>query len=315
MLHDPSASTHVPTELRSAGAASRRPLRGRRALGWLCAAALAWPPAAAAASEEPTAGPAEALPDVHDEPEAPPGPTPDQENVQRAMAAFARGSDNYNGARYQEALQDFLEAASLYASPDFQYNIGLCYEKLDKAEEAIRAFETYLKTKKDVPDRANVEDRIRRLRAELERGPEPEPGPTPTPAPTRDRSRPLVISGAALTAVGAAIAIGGGIGLGVAAKGKSDQLDDIQGGNPDGRTFAQAQQVQDQGKALELGQIVIAAAGGAVAIVGVALLAVGLSKRKGGGKAKGKRGDAGASATLVPAWTGRGAGLSLAGRF
>ncbi|MFO0634226.1 MAG: hypothetical protein U0168_15370 [Nannocystaceae bacterium] len=265
-----------------------------------------------AAIEEPAGGPATELPDVHDEPEAPQGPTPDQENVQRAMEAFARGSDNYNGARYQEALRDFLEAASLYASPDFQYNIGLCYEKLDKAEEAIRAFETYLKTKKDVPDRANVEDRIRRLRAELERPTEPEPKPGPEPKPPRDRSRPLVISGAALTAVGAAVALGGGIGLGIAAKRKSDELDDIQAGNPQRQSFAQAQTLQDQGKALELGQIAIAAAGGAIAIVGVALLAVGLAKRK--GKAKGKA-EAGASASLRPHWSGRGAGLSLVGRF
>lgn len=265
---------------------------------------------AARAAEDP---PPDALPTVNDEPEAPPdAATMDADDRQRAMDAFHRGSDSYNRADYQGALSDFLEAATLYASPDFQYNIGLCYEKLNKPEEAIAAFQTYLKTKRDVPDRANVEDRIARLREELERranAPAPTPTPDgPPPSPPRDRSKPLVIAGAAITAVGAAVALGGGIGLGLAAKRRSDDLDAVQtGGNPDDLTFDEAGDLEAEGKRLELGQIVTVAVGGAIALAGVALLAVGLSRRK--------QAKAGRAAALTPNFGRSAVGLSFSGRF
>jgi tetratricopeptide (TPR) repeat protein len=260
--------------------------------------------------------PPEPLPDVTDEPDPPPDDSSvrDDDQLQRAMAAFARGSDNYNRAMYQEALGDFLEAATLYASPDFQYNIALCYEKLDKPEEAIAAFQTYLKTKKDVPDRANVEDRIRRLEAMVESGQKPsdmddgKPVDTPPPAQNSNAGRGLVIGGAVLAGVGAALALGGGLGLGLAAKKRSDDLDAAQtGGNPDDLTFAEASDLEDKGKSLELGQIVTVAIGGAIVIGGVAMLAIGLSKAK---KAK-----SGKTAILAPSFGRTAIGLSLTGRF
>lgn len=273
---------------------------------------LVFPDAAHAAPAETTG---DGLPAVTDEPEAPvDGSVRDDDNLKRAMAAFSRGSDNYNRAQYQMALSDFLEAATLYASPDFQYNIGLCYEKLDKPEEAIAAFQTYLKTKADVPDRANVEDRIHRLEAELERrkkmGDQPPPrvDPTPTDTATKKPGRTLVIAGAVLTGVGAALALGGGLGLGLAAKKRSDDLDDVQtGGNPDDVTFGGAGDLEDEGKKLELGQIVTVAIGGAIALGGVAMLAIGLSRQK--------KPKAGARAGLSPTFGRTAVGLSFSGRF
>lgn len=259
-------------------------------------------PALALARGEP-----DALPSVDD-----PG-VRDDENLNRAMAAFDRGSRSYDEARYQDALTDFLEAASLYASPDFQYNIGLCYEKLDKPEEAISAFRTYLKTKADARDRANVEDRIARLERMVQMRKEgKDPGPIADQPPPRQQAgapgKPLVITGAVLLGVGAAIAIGGGVGFGIGAKRKSDELDRIQGGgNPDDRSFDQAQDVESAGKKLELGQIVMAAVGGAVAITGVALLAVGVARNKAARK--------GTAARITPAFGGGALGLVVSGRF
>jgi len=147
---------------------SRLPCARTRALASPVALAIAVAVGWTAPVEARAFGPAkDELPTVTDEPTPPPedgDQVRDEPNLERAMAAFQRGSENYNMAKYDVALRDFLEAASLYASPDFQYNIGLCYEKLDKPEEAIAAFETYLKTKPDASDRANVEDRVARLR-------------------------------------------------------------------------------------------------------------------------------------------------------
>lgn len=251
---------------------------------------------------------------------APPGMAPTEPprqdpQLERAMESYELGKKAYNAARYEDALGHFQEAATRYASPDFQYNIGLCYERLNKPDEAIRAFRTYLRAKPDADDRANVEDRIFQLERELERAkaeangepmppePDPDPGPTEPPKP----SRPFIITGAVLTGVGAALALGGGIGFGVAAADRSASVDEVNDGNPQGLTFAEVQTLDDEGRRFETFQIVTAAAGAAVAVTGVALLAIGLKRKKAA--------QASPSATLVPTWTGRSAGLSLQGRF
>lgn len=234
------------------------------------------------------------------------------------MESYELGKKAYNAARYEDALGHFQEAATRYASPDFQYNIGLCYERLDKPDEAIRAFRTYLRAKPDADDRANVEDRIFQLERDLERAkaeteadappaPPTQPDPDPTPTEPAKPSRPFIISGAVLTGVGAALALGGGIGFGAAAADRSAAVDEVNDGNPDGLTFDEVQRLDDEGRRFETFQIVTAAAGAAVAVAGVALLAVGLKRKKAA--------QPGPSATLVPTWTGRSAGLSLQGRF
>jgi tetratricopeptide (TPR) repeat protein len=231
--------------------------------------------------------------------------------LERAMDAFRRGTTAYAEARYEDALAAFQEAATQYASPDFQYNIGLCYEKLDKPEEAIRAFETYLRTKSDASDRANVEDRIRRLRADAKRAATQQPAlPTPEPV-VEDQpppSRPLIIAGASIVAVGAGMALGGGIGFGVVARQRSNALVDIQdGGNPQGSTFADAQNLERDGKRLEVLQVTFVAIGAAVALTGAALMAVGMKRRK--------RAADSARMQVVPGIARGSTGLSLVGRF
>jgi tetratricopeptide (TPR) repeat protein len=270
------------------------------------------------------AGPSAAAPETAAEPSA--GPAED-DSVARAMAAYERGTKNYNRAQYEEALADFTEAASLYASPDFQYNIGLCYEKLGKYDDAIRAFSTYLRAKPDADDRPNVENRIQMLQQELERREreaedaeaarvaEPSPQPPPEPAqpidddaapPATDAGRPLIVSGAALAGVGAAVALGGGIAFGVLAGRRSAAVDEVQtGGNPEELSFDETRELEREGKRFEGIQIGMVAGGAVVAVTGAVLLALGLRKRQ----------AAGAQARLAPA-LGRGtAGLVLTGRF
>lgn len=259
---------------------------------------------------------AQAAEPVSEEEPAPPDPM-----LEQAMQAYKRGTDNYNHAQYEAALADFKEAASLYASPDFQYNIGLCYEKLGKLDEAIRAFATYLRAKPDAADRPNVENRIKELEqrinedkerkeaeeAEAARRAEEAGQPIVIVQPAEDEpdaneGRGMVIAGAALVGVGGAIALGGGFGFGVAAGRRSAAVDDVQtGGNPDELGFDETQALEDEGKRLEVLQIGLAAGGAALAITGGVLLALGLKKRK----------AVRASAMLGPST----AGLVLSGRF
>lgn len=247
------------------------------------------------------------------------GETDSDPQLDQAMRAYQRGTENYDRAQYESALADFKEAASLYASADFQYNIGLCYEKLDKYDEAIRAFRTYLRAKPEASDRPNVEARIADLEQRIEeqqrlaeaeeqarRDAEGRPAPiiiqeTREDEPEGD-GRGLVISGAALIGLGGAIALGGGIGFGVAARQRSLAIDEIQNdGNPEGIGFGEAEDLEAEGKRLEAIQIGMAAGGAVVAVTGAVLLALGLRKRK----------SVQASAWLGPSM----AGLSLTGRF
>jgi tetratricopeptide (TPR) repeat protein len=257
------------------------------------------------------AGPSE-LPAVTDDPD---DETKEDPQLERAMKAYELGQAAYNAADYEAALGHFQEAASLYGSPDFQYNIGLCYEKLDKPEEAIRAFEVYLRAKPNAEDRAQVEDRIeeqRQILATKEQGgskeaPDGDDRDPPPPPPEND-GRALVISGAVLLGVGAALGLAGGLGFGVAAKRRSDDLEDVQsGGNPGDVTFAEAQDLESEGKRFETLQIATAAVGAAIGITGVVLLAIGLKR---------KQAAAGTSALRFSPHVGKGtAGLSLGGRF
>ncbi len=245
---------------------------------------------------------------------APPEAPREDPKLEQAMVSYDLGKKAYNAARYEDALEHFQEAATRYASPDFQYNIGLCYERLNKPEEAIRAFRTYLRTKPEAKDRPNVEDRIFQLEKQIENAenqPVPEGPPDPDPVEPEVEAPPngktLILVGAVLTGVGGAVGIGGGLGFGLAARSRSLSVEDVADGNPDDLTFAEADALDAEGRRFETLQIVMAATGAAVAITGVALLAVGLKRKK--------QAAAGPTATLVPTWTGRSAGLSLQGRF
>lgn len=233
--------------------------------------------------------------------------------LERAMAIYHRASENYALGRYEQALADFIEAATLYASPDFQYNIGLCYEKLGQTGEAIRAFEIYVRAKPNATDRAEVEARIAKLEAERkqqqaarEEQERLEQERLAAASSQPNRRLPLVVTGGVLTGLGVVVAAGAGIPLGLLASDRSDALDEIQqGGNPNRRTFAEANALEREGERFEIGQIASITVGSVIAVTGVALLAVGLRQRK----------PSDARARLAPSWHGRQAGLVLHGRF
>jgi tetratricopeptide (TPR) repeat protein len=270
--------------------------RGWLRRGWGTSVVLAW--ALVLAPRPGLAGAAAEQPGAED---------PADEQVKRAMAAYERGTQSYNLAQYEAALADFTEAASLYASPDFQYNIGLCYEKLGKYDEAIRAFSTYLRAKPEAEDRPNVENRIQTLQAELERRKreaeaqatspavtEPRPQPRsrsrspsraspsrPTslrPPPGGRCSSPALRSRAWVWRWGSAAASRSG----VAARKRSAAVDEVQGeGNPDDLSFDETRALDRSGRRLEGAQIGLAAGGAVVAVTGAVLLALGLRKRQG----------------------------------
>src|SRR5258706_4227784 len=97
-----------------------------------------------------------------------------------SQAHFLRGQQLFGSARYGEALAEFEAGRALLASPSFDYNIGLCLERLDRPGAAAAAYERYLAARPGDPDAEAIWRQIRLLRAEAQaRGPEP---PPPRPA-------------------------------------------------------------------------------------------------------------------------------------
>src|SRR5437016_7931724 len=81
-----------------------------------------------------------------------------------ARAHFLSGQSYFDEGRFTDALNEFREAYRISRVPGFQYNLGVCEEKLGHVDTAIAAFERYLREAPGAPDRANVEGRLRPLR-------------------------------------------------------------------------------------------------------------------------------------------------------
>ncbi len=243
-----------------------------------------------------------------------------------AKRLYDEGLADYETFEYEGAIEKWtLAFGKLGATADtaemrnaIVYNIARAREKayeqsgdIGHLRKAKALLERYVaeETATDAhePDdvataRARVEELGARI-AELERAAKPAPAPATTPADDRDQPRPgrgFVIAGSVLTAVGVGLVVGGvtaGAVLGKQADRDVAEFDTV--GEEDERT-----DTIDDGQKANLLLITSAAAGGALAITGVALLAVGLAKRR---KA--------ARTAVVPALSPSLVGLSVRGRF
>jgi len=244
----------------------------------------------------------------------------------KAMTAYNDGKDAYDQGDYGEALQLFLEAQSLYPSPVFHYNVGLCHEALGNHEQAIISFSAYLRSYKSAfgtepEDKVNTENKISRLEqvvenkkakadadAEAAKNPVFIAPPVVEPEPKRPPGFPLIVTGAVLMGVGVGLVGFGGAYFGTQAAGFSTQIDDIYtNGNPDRVSLAAARAIDTQGSQAQTNQIVMMTLGGALGVTGVALLIVGLSKNK---KAKHEK-----RPEITPTAGPSGAGILIRGRF
>jgi tetratricopeptide (TPR) repeat protein len=240
---------------------------------------------------------------------------------QEAITAF-------NAGDLGVAVEKFKEAYAADPSPAYLFNIGRVYEEMGQLEDALEYYERFARQPHlKLEERQQAGERIEILRKLVQpktagddstvKADDPEDGAsggtnnggtTREPVDASSVGRPLVIAGAALLSVGGAIAIGGGLGLGLAARNRSARIDAIQPGeNPDMLSLTEAEDLDAEGRTLELWQIVTAAAGGAIAITGAALLGVGLSRRA---KAKVQR-----SASVSPVASRDFAGFVVRGRF
>lgn len=83
------------------------------------------------------------------------------EAQESARKTYQAGAQAYAEGRYKDAIDLFLEAASEAPNPAFSYNIGLAYEQLGDADNALRWYRDYLRELPNAPDRGDIEPRIR----------------------------------------------------------------------------------------------------------------------------------------------------------
>jgi hypothetical protein len=119
-----------------------------------------------------------------------------------AKAHYEAANKYYDLHEYEDAVKEYKAAYFAKPDPAFLFNIGQCYRKLGKADQAIDFFREYLKkASPDDPNRANAEARVRELElgsaseadASLKAPPPPTQAvlsPVAQPAPSAQAAQP-----------------------------------------------------------------------------------------------------------------------------
>jgi tetratricopeptide (TPR) repeat protein len=84
----------------------------------------------------------------------------DDPDIEVARRHFAAGGEFYSQGRYQEAMTEFEAARRAKPSPAYDFNIGRCYDRMERWREAAAAYRAYLAGAPDATDGPSVRERI-----------------------------------------------------------------------------------------------------------------------------------------------------------
>jgi tetratricopeptide (TPR) repeat protein len=91
--------------------------------------------------------------------------------VDAARQRYQAAVQAYGEHRYKDAIDLFLAANRASPNPAYAYNIGLAYEDLGDADNALLWYRNYLRDLPNAPDRPEIEARVANAEARLrERG-------------------------------------------------------------------------------------------------------------------------------------------------
>ncbi len=93
-----------------------------------------------------------------------------EDQTDRARAHVTAAVGFYDHARYDDAVREMNAAYALKPLADLQYNLAQCYERLNRLEDAVAAYQKYVEGKPEALDRADVLERMASLRERLEHG-------------------------------------------------------------------------------------------------------------------------------------------------
>ncbi|UJR81862.1 tetratricopeptide repeat protein [Sandaracinus amylolyticus] len=86
---------------------------------------------------------------------------------EEARQLFLAGQTAYDAGRYEAALDYFTRAHALSGRPGLLFNIASASERLRRDDEALRAYEEYLRVMPDASNREFAEQRIAFLREQI----------------------------------------------------------------------------------------------------------------------------------------------------
>lgn len=207
-----------------------------------------------------------------------------------ARAARQQAEEAFEQERYDDAAAAFEDAYATSPHPTDLFNLGRVREEQGELAAALAHYESFAaQPRLSLAQRDAAAERIEVLRKLVQ--PDRAPAPTQMAAPANittdtqrepeNAGRTLIISGAALAGVGTLAAVAGGVGFGLVARRNTDSLDRLAAGeNPSRLTLAESEELDAQGRNAEALQITFLAAGSAVALVGVALIAVGVRAKR-----------------------------------
>jgi tetratricopeptide (TPR) repeat protein len=104
----------------------------------------------------------------------------EDEATAKARIHLRAGIADYDEGRYAEAANEMEQAYAMRPLADLQYNLAQCYERLNRLEDAAKAYETYLSGRHDAPDTETVRKRIENLRERMKAHAEGHEAPAPT---------------------------------------------------------------------------------------------------------------------------------------
>ncbi len=105
------------------------------------------------------------------------------EDLQKAQAAYKKGTNHYDLGEFREALESFKDAYRNREDPSFLFNLAQCYRQLGDKPSAIRSYRMYLLKVPSSPKAEQIREMIARLEAQVAEEANKPAAPTPTPAP------------------------------------------------------------------------------------------------------------------------------------
>jgi hypothetical protein len=226
---------------------------------------------------------------------APAWAAPSAVQEREAREHYQRGMERYALRDFDAAINEFKTAYSLTLAPALLFNLGQASRLGKRPEEALHFYRTYLRFVPDAPNRsdaerfiASLEPMLRARQLDLSRvdrrsdsvGPPTVGSGAPEPVvamPRRPVSwRPELASGIVLIGCGAAL-LGGGIALGVSAEAAQSRI--VSAAVMRGTWTPELRTQWNNGERDANGATALYVVGGAAALTGVVLTAVGASRR------------------------------------
>lgn len=205
--------------------------------------------------------------------------------VAQAAALSEEAVTRFDAKDYDGAIERFSAAYNLDPNPNYLFNIGRVYEESGNLETAIEYYERFIQQPGvELESRKFASERLKDLREitasrkqpETEAAPQPQPEApqpaTPVDVEQKPKRQPLELAGYGFLATGLAAGIAGGV-FGGLAMNKRNSLATTSG-------FESRQDAIAAGERNALLADILLVSGGVLVVAGVAMVAVGVRKRK-----------------------------------